>query len=223
MSQQSSRNRPNHLARRAVAVSAGAFVLCLAGASPALADLAPVPVPDPSPVTDALSPVTDLVEPVVPVKETVKSVEQQLNDSGAVTTTEPKPRTPKPTIHDGDTTTTTTRHHRARHHEQRLSASKLMEVPPTNYASWPGPVADMPGLRSAYTAAAADPVEAPAVAAPAAPEHSVISLAGGTLRDLGDAGTPAGRTVLVILSTLAIGSLAGGHVKMAQERLTRLA
>jgi hypothetical protein len=168
-------------------------------------------------VTDTLGPVTDVVDPVVPVTETVDEVEKTAGTTDA-TTSGPKTRTPKTTKTDGDTTTQRSDRTTPRHRGDRVDIKELMSVPPKNYASWPGPVADMPGLRSAWTDAAPD-VTAPAVAAPAAPARDVISLAGGTLRDLGDAGTPAGRTLLVIISTLTIGALAGGHVKFAQDRM----
>ena len=216
MSQQTARTRPSLLARRAAAVSAGAFALCVAGATPAMADLDPGPLPDLSPVTEAVSPVTDVVDPVVPVTQTVTDVEKTIGVSRETPRSKPKPGT-KPT--DGDGTTTRKHAERAgRQDGQAVDIKSLMDVPPKNYASWPGPVADMPGLRNSWPAAVAD-VEAPALAAPAEPRRSVISLAGGALQDLGDAGTPAGRTALVIVSMLVIGTLAGGHVKAAQDRL----
>jgi hypothetical protein len=221
MSQQTARSRSHRLARRAAAVSAGAFVLCLAAATPAMADLDPLPDPDLSQVTDALSPVTDTVDPIVPVSDTVDTVEKTAGVTKTDTVTQPKTDT-KTTTSKTDTTKSgnTTRDGADRQRTKSgVDIKSLMAVPPKNYVSWPGPVADMPGLRNAYAVSPVD-VEAPAIAAPAtAPKHSVISLAGGALPDMGDPGTPAGRTLLVIISTLTIGTLAGGHVKAAQDRL----
>jgi hypothetical protein len=226
MSQQTARTRTHRLARRAAAVSAGAFALCLAAATPAMADLDPLPDPDLTPVTDALSPVTDVVDPIVPVTDTLSQVEKTAgvtSKTDTVTKPKPKPGT-KTTGGDTDSGSTSGGTTRAGHHRHRtqggVDIKSLMAVPPKNYVSWPGPVADMPGLRNAYAASPVD-VEAPAVAAPAAAtKHSVISLASGALQNATDPGTPAGRTLLVIISTLTIGTLAGGHVKAAQDRLT---
>jgi hypothetical protein len=186
-----------------------------------MADLTPLPDPDLTPVTDALSPVTDVVDPVVPVSSTLTEVEQTAGISTKTETTKPKPSTKpstKPTSGNRDTTTSTS----TRDSRHRTAQRDAFRDPGPAAVSpayvWSGPVADMPGLRSALETAALD-AEAPAVAAAATPKHSVISLAGGTLRDMGDAGTPIGRTVLVIISTLTIGTLAGGHVKAAQDRL----
>jgi hypothetical protein len=217
MSQQTARSRTKHLTRRAAAVSAGAFALCLAAATPAMADLDPVPLPDISPVTDALAPVTDVVDPVVPVTKTIADVEKTVGVSTDTPTTKPKPKPDsKPTAGDRDTTSGKTRDgaDRQRQHREPFSLPGRAAVSPAYVPTWTGSASDMPGLRSALADA-----EAPAVAAAATPERSVISLAGGALQDLGDAGTPAGRTVLIIISTLVIGTLAGGHVKAAQDRL----
>jgi hypothetical protein len=231
MSQHTDRNRPKRLARRAATVSAGAFVLCLAGASPALADLTPIPEPDLSPVTDTLDPVTDpvtsAVDPVVPVDETVHQVEDELGVSDS-TATAPTP--PDTTTTDGAGTTTTK--HRTPTRDGKADRTRTARghrlpgpaaVSPAYVPSWHLPAGELPGLRGVTMTQAAESAEPPALAGSPATDHGIISLAGGTLQDLGDPGTPVGRTLLIVVSTLAIGTLAGGHVKAAQDRLAGLA
>jgi hypothetical protein len=226
MSQHTDQHRPKRLARRAATVSAGAFALCLAGASPALADLGPIPAPDLGPVTDTVSPVTDAVDPVVPVSTTVQQIEGELGLANSVTSS-PTPASPTPTTVDSPTQTRSgTRHHAADRSRdtqpQRLPGPAA--VSPAYVPDWNLPAGQLPGLRSVTTATAAADAEAPAVAGqPGSPAHRVITLAGGAIQDLGDPATPMGRTLLIIVSTLAIGTLAGGHVKAAQDRLAHTA
>jgi hypothetical protein len=226
MSQHTHHHRPQRFARRAAAVSAGAFALCLAGASPALADLGPIPAPDLSPVTDTLTPVTTVVDSVVPVSTTLQQVESDLGLTDTVSTA-PKPSKPAPTTDETSTRT----HKGTRHHSTTGTREARSEplpgpapVSPAYVPTWNLPAGQLPGLRSVTTGTTGVDAEAPAVAGqPASPARRAITLAGGAIEDLGDPATPLGRTLLIIVSTLAIGTLAGGHVKAAQDRLARSA
>jgi hypothetical protein len=212
--------QPRHsTARRVAAISGGTLVLCLAGAAPALAGTAdPVPLPDLSPVTHVVGPVLDTLEPVIPVHGIVHQASDQAGTDDPLAT-------PK----------------RSHHHHAHRPAVSPSHVTPPRHVVRAGHAKPAPGVSGAggfgwrvplaidgfptvpvATAPVVERVSPPTVAATPGTAHRVASAAARAAHDLTDPGTPAGRTLLVVLGTMLVGTLAGGHVKVAQDQLATL-
>lgn len=203
--------------RRAALISAGTVVLCLAGAAPALAGTGdPVPVPNLGPVAQTVKPVLDLLEPVVPVRVALHGVTQQAGLDDPLTTPRkhhhrqpsahqqqaPTPAAPRATVRG-------TSHSRPVSHPAATSGATF---------SWRLPSTPLDTLAGGTTTAPA-PVTATPPSVAATPVQRITTAAAEAAQGL-DPRTPLGRTVLVILGTMLIGILSGGHLKTAQDRLT---
>jgi hypothetical protein len=196
--------RPRGLGRRAFALSVASVAICLPFAAAATA----ATQPPPSPHEPAVS-----VSPPRPVHQVVKLVSK--------TTGIPDPLTAQ----DGDT----------RHHHQKSGSTGRLG------AGWrPGPAhRTPPGSWTDTTAAplpaglvraapSSDAVTASATAGRVVPPTAAGSsqafghAAASALRVLGQAADSAPRLIAVILGTMVISFLAGGHIKHAQDRLAAL-
>lgn len=203
-------------AARVATVSAGAFALCLAAAAPALADVAPTPVPvlgsDPSTVTTPVTggdPIGDLVKQVTKIA----GVPDPLS-SGSAKTKTPRPKA----VH---------RHRHASAGSSSATSAPTQRKPAAPKASVAAAQSSMispavvPGLRRlppAYGEVYA-PTTAPAVAPPVRPHSAPISLATQAqhfVSALARDGVPATRLVAMILGTMIIGVLAGAHIRQMQ-------
>jgi hypothetical protein len=203
-------------ARRAAVVSGGTLLLCLGTAAPALADIGPVPVPQPIDDTvDQLSDATGLPNPI----ETADDVAGDSTDQ-----------------------TTTTKHSKHKHHSTRLSTTTLKAEQTNTTQRHPAkrqqPAAVTPasytygGLRGVPMTTSAPLVEAgraPVTAGAVSGDTAV--LAAGSAPTLvkpsadlldGAGGQEGPRVLLIGLAAMVVGGLSAGHIKVAQDRLAQI-
>lgn len=206
-------------ARRAAVVSGGTLLLCLGTAAPALADIGPVPVPDP--VEDAVQQVSDTTG----VPNPIKTVDDTASSTDTTTKTthhdKHKHHTRAPLTTSSLTpsdSTTTSGQHPARHHRQQVTAvtpasyeyGGLRGVPMTTSS----PLVD--AGRAPVTAGAAN--DTAVLAASSAPTDGTPSA--GILTGTGGEDGP--RVLLIGLAAMVLGGLSAGHIKIAQDRIAQV-
>jgi hypothetical protein len=185
--------------QRVAAVSAGAFVLCLGAAAPALATTGvPTPPPVPQPVSDAVQTVADIAGVPNPL------------GTGSTTT---KPRhhhhglhANNPNVSFGATTTVS--------RPSRPTASK----PTATYAPASYSLAGLRGVPTMRVAALDGRV--PTVASKQQPARiaNAASIRAGAI-PLVPPTQDTTRILLVAVAVMALGGLTSGHLKLAQQRL----
>jgi len=207
-------------ARRAAVVSTGTLLLCLCGAAPALADIGPVPVPD-------------------PVEDVVDQASDTLGIPNPIDTTEEATGTAKPTK-DGDTRKH--KHHKAGT-DTDTTTSKLTttdsKTTRTHNRFRPGhfEVRELPGPAPTYTYtgssmttatkafdAVRPPVTAGAVGGSdvmAAGSSPTLIRPSASILD-GTGGEDGPRVLIIGLAAMVLGGLSAGHIKVAQDRLAGL-
>jgi hypothetical protein len=183
-------------AQRAVAVSAGTFVLCLGAAAPAVATSGlPTPPPLPQPIVDTVQKVSDIAgvtNPIAPAK-TPKARHHHKRDA--------KQTAEQPLVQ----------------HATKPPAAKAKPAT-TAYQVPTYPIGGLRAAPATRTAQIAD--RAPAMASAPTTTH-IIQTAGE--RMLGQIpGLPptqdTSRILLVAMAMTIVGALSSGHIKAAQSR-----
>ena len=215
--------KPSRAGRTAV-VSAGTLLLCLGTAAPALADIGPVPVPQP--VDDAVTQVSDATGLPNPLKT--------VEDATGSTTDSPKPahhakhkqHHTKPHLTTStltpETTTNTSTGHTPRH-------AKRAHLPGPAATSAPYTYGGLRGVPMTTTSPLVDSGRAPVTAGAASGDTAV--LAAGSSPTLvrpsaamldGAGGEDGPRVVLIGLAAMVLGGLSAGHIKIAQDRIAQV-
>jgi hypothetical protein len=198
----------NHRVRKAAAVSAGAVLLCLAGAGPALASTSPLPGPDGGVVA------TSIPEPPQPVLDLVHTVSKATGVPDPFAGTPKAPGTHHRNSHGTGPTLGHPRHHR--HHQQQAPATVPATPPITAPAIAPSAI---PGLRGfpTTTTQLGTSVAPPNVAAPKSATAQLAAVARSTVDALArDGGVPASRLLALVLGTMIVGLLGASHIRVAQ-------
>lgn len=210
--------RQSSRARRAAVVSTGTLLLCLGTAAPALADIGPVPVPEP--VGDAAQQVADetgLPNPLDAVDDATGTTDPAKPVEHAKHKHHAQARLGTSTF--GTPGTTTSGRPAARHHRHHGAA-----VTPTSFT-----YGGLRGVAMTTTSPLVDAGRAP-VTAGAVSGDSAVQAAGSSptlvtpaadmLDGTGGEGGP--RVLLVGLAAMVLGGLSAGHIKVAQDRLADL-